>query len=433
MVQIIYVTDAGRAIAQRLLAEIPEAHLLPAKAFASNTFSRNEALIFIGPMGICLRTIAPFMKSKKTDPDVICVDSAGNYVISVLSGRIGGANKLTRRVARILGSVPVITTESDNEGFWGLDTLAPHFGWQEEHRDGRMNHIIFHFVSGRPTVMKLDVRGGRGVDYLKRSKPAHVALYDAEAEVEEESLLLAVSPFWNPTVQKFSKSVLYRPPVLHLGIECVRECPAGELPRKIRDLLHQHNLSEKSVATIDTTAKYAEEMLVQSLLMAFPWAKLSVNETEGDAANACETCATTYGPLLMEKQDIDDVCSVSISITREAQLGGHVEFVGAGPGDPDLVSVRGMQFLQQADIILYTSDTVSERLTHYAKKGCTVRSTESMKQEDILQLMQEYYKKGLQIVRLIAGDPAQNPIYAAEKTMLENENMRYHVTPGIKE
>ena len=281
MIQIIYVTDAGREIAQRLLSELPESHLLPAKAFVSNTFSRNEALIFIGDMGVCVRTIAPFMKSKRTDPDVICVDSSSNYVISVLSGRIGGANKLTRRIARILGSVPIITTESDNEGFWGLDTLAPHFGWQEEHRDGRMNHIIFHFVNGRPTVLKLDVRGGRGVDYLKRTKPAHVSMYDPDAETEAETLLLAVSPFWNPTVQQFSKSVLYRPPVLHLGIDCLRDCPAGELPRKIRDLMHQHNLSEKSIATIDTTAQCADEMLVQSLLMAFPWAKLSVHELDG--------------------------------------------------------------------------------------------------------------------------------------------------------
>ncbi|MBR4645162.1 MAG: cobalamin biosynthesis protein [Bacteroidaceae bacterium] len=431
MIQIIYVTDTGREIAQLLLNELPESHLLPAKAFVSNTFSRNDALIFIGAMGVCLRTIAPFMKSKKTDPDVICVDSAGNYVISVLSGRIGGANKLTRRIARILGSLPIITTESDNEGFWGLDTLAPHFGWQEEHRNGRMNHIIFHFVSGRPTVLKLDVRGSRGVEYLKRTMPAHVELYDAETEVEADILLLAVSPFWNPTVQQFSKSVLYRPQVLHLGIECIRECPAGELPRKIRDLLHQHNLSEKSIDTIDTTAQRADEMLIQSLLMAFPWAKLCVHELEENNTNICEACANSYGPLLMEKQELDDVCAVSVSISREAQLGGHIEFVGAGPGDPDLVSVRGMQFLQQADLILYSPDMVSERLTHYAKKGCTVRSTDNMKPKDILPLMKKYYKKGLQIVHLLPGDPTLSPILAAEKSLLEKENMRYHITPGI--
>jgi hypothetical protein len=295
-----------------------------------------------------------------------------------------------------------------------------------------MNHIIFHFVNGRPTVLKLDVRGGRGVDYLKRTKPAHVSMYDADAETEAETLLLAVSPFWNPTVQQFSKSVLYRPPVLHLGIDCVRECPSGELPRKIRELIHQHNLSEKSIATIDTTTQCADEMLVQSLLMAFPWAKLSVHELDGNASSACESCVSVYGPLLIEKQTLDDICSISISITREAQLGGHVEYVGAGPGDPDLVSVRGMQFLQQADLILYPSETVSERLTHYAKKGCMVRSTDNMEPEDVLLFMQEYYKKGLQIVRLLAGAPTHNATFTKEKKLLEKADMRYHLTPGIK-
>jgi precorrin-4 methylase len=109
-----------------------------------------------------------------------------------------------------------------------------------------------------------------------------------------------------------------------------------------------------------------------------------------------------------------------------------VEYVGAGPGDPDLVSVRGMQFLQQADLILYPSETVSERLTHYAKKGCMVRSTENMEPEDVILFMQEYYKKGLQIVRLLAGAPTHNATFTKEKKLLEKADMRYHLTPGIK-
>ena len=432
MIQIIYVTDAGREIAQRLLKEIPESHLLPVKAFASNIFTRNEALIFVGAMGVCVRTITPFVKNRVSDPAVICVDSAGNYVVSVLSGHVGGANKLTRRVARILGCEPVITTESDNEGLWGLDTLAPHFGWQEEHRDGRMNHIIFHFVGGKPTVLKLDVRGGRGVEYLKRTCPAHVRYFDAEVQQDPDSLLLAVSPFWNPTIQKFSKSVLYRPPVLHLGVGCEHECPAGELPRKIRELLHEHNLSEKSVTTIDTIPQKADEMLVKSLLMAFPWAQLVIHETEENQPCVSEACAKEYGPLLMECRELDDVCEVSVSISREAQLGGHIEYVGGGADDPDLVTVRGMRFLQQADLILYPSDAVSERLTHYAKKGCTVRSSDSLKPEERLSLMQEYYKKGLQIVRLVVGDPTNSSAFQQEQSLLDKENMRYHVTQGVE-
>jgi precorrin-4 methylase len=61
-----------------------------------------------------------------------------------------------------------------------------------------------------------------------------------------------------------------------------------------------------------------------------------------------------------------------------------------------------------------------------------VRSTENMEPEDMLQLMQEYYKKGLQIVRLLDGDPAHNPIFTKEKKLLEKADMRYHLTPGIK-
>ena len=61
-----------------------------------------------------------------------------------------------------------------------------------------------------------------------------------------------------------------------------------------------------------------------------------------------------------------------------------------------------------------------------------VRSTEDMKPEEILLLMQDYYKRGLQIVRLLAGDPNHNPTFTKEKKLLEKEDMRYHVTPGIQ-
>ena len=72
-------------------------------------------------MGICVRTIAPCVKNKYTDPAVVCVDSTGKFAISVLSGHIGGANELTHQVANILGAEPVVTTQSDCTGLWGLD------------------------------------------------------------------------------------------------------------------------------------------------------------------------------------------------------------------------------------------------------------------------------------------------------------------------
>lgn len=105
---IILISEAGLSIAQSLLNELPDSeiftlrheegctHIESAGKFTAENFNRYDAFIFIGAMGICVRTIAPCVKNKYTDPAVVCVDSTGKFAISVLSGHIGGANELTQ-------------------------------------------------------------------------------------------------------------------------------------------------------------------------------------------------------------------------------------------------------------------------------------------------------------------------------------------------
>ena len=444
---IIYVTEAGRRLAQRILQELPSCHIMPVKAFSAENFNNSEGLIFIGAMGICVRTIAPFVKAKNNDPAVLCVDSGGNYVISVLSGHVGGANELTQRVSRILGCQPVITTQSDNQGLWPLDLLAEQYGWQQEHRGGRMNHIIFHYVGKKPTVLKLDVRGDHGAQYMERTRQSHVSLYGEKAN-PEESLLIAITPYFRPVKENFKRTVVYYPPVLHLGVGCAHDCDPTDLPRLIREMLHEHNLSEKSVATIDTIPLKAEEPLMQALQKAFPWARLVIHSNEElqdipvpnpseyaqkyvGLPSVSEACALTYGPLLMEKEKIMGRCTIAVSISRENALGGHIEIVGAGPGDPELVSLRGIRFLQQADLILYAGSLVPEELTHYAKAGCTVRSSATMNLEEQFALMKEFYDRGLLVVRLHTGDPCIYGAIQEQMAYFDQHDMHYHITPGI--
>ena len=102
------------------------------KELTGNLFDKSETIVFIGAMGICVRSIAPYIKSKYTDPAVICLDSTGKYVVSVLSGHIGGANELTHELARILDAEAVVTTQSDNQGLWALDTFAKQYGWEQD-------------------------------------------------------------------------------------------------------------------------------------------------------------------------------------------------------------------------------------------------------------------------------------------------------------
>ena len=145
----------------------------------------------------------------------------------------------------------------------------------------------------------------------------------------------------------------------------------------------------------------------------------------------------TYGPLLIEKQkgcsgatDVNDY-TFALSIDREAVKCGHIEIVGAGPGDPELVSVRGKRFLEQADLILYAGSLVPERLTHYAKPGCVVRSLAPMNLQEQFAIMKEHYDQGHLVVRLHTGDPCIYGAIQEQMALFDQAGMHYHITPGI--
>ena len=94
------------------------------KEWCSEAFEENDAVIFVGALGIAVRTIAPFLENKTIDPAVIVIDDMGKNVISTLSGHIGGANELTLKIAEGMGANPVITTSSDIHGRLSVDSWA---------------------------------------------------------------------------------------------------------------------------------------------------------------------------------------------------------------------------------------------------------------------------------------------------------------------
>jgi precorrin-4 C11-methyltransferase len=111
--------------------------------------------------------------------------------------------------------------------------------------------------------------------------------------------------------------------------------------------------------------------------------------------------------------------------------GGHIEIVGAGPGDPDLISVKGRHFLEEADLILYAGSLVPRELTYCAKKGATVRSSASLALEEQFALMKEFYDRGQLVVRLHTGDPCIYGAIQEQMAFFDQYGMRYHITPGI--
>ena len=190
---IIQVSEAGHRVAS-LLQQGLDAQLI-ARSDVGSRWHDCDAFVFVGAMGICVRTIAPYVEDKHSDPAIVCVDSFGKNVISVLSGHIGGANDLTRQIASTLGVEPIITTQSDNAGLWALDTLGERFNWTIVDEDS-MNDFIFAFVNKDPTALLLEARD-KGADYLERTLPDHVTLIHdiSEADLSKFKLLILVSPF----------------------------------------------------------------------------------------------------------------------------------------------------------------------------------------------------------------------------------------------
>ena len=103
---------------------IPESIKESTKEWAGKQFESADGIIFIGATGIAVRSIAPYVASKKTDRRCLVTDECGKFVISLLSGHLGGANELALQAAEALHAVPIVTTATDLEGKFAVDVFA---------------------------------------------------------------------------------------------------------------------------------------------------------------------------------------------------------------------------------------------------------------------------------------------------------------------
>ncbi|MBP5386516.1 MAG: precorrin-4 C(11)-methyltransferase [Prevotella sp.] len=447
-IAIIQISEAGKNVSRVLKSQLNATVIN--RSEVGKRWKDYDAFIFIGAMGICVRTISPYIKDKHDDPAVVCVDTFGVNAISVLSGHVGGANELTQTVAGVLGANPVITTQSDNAGLWALDTFEQRFDWHIASED-EMNDCIFAFVNKAPTALLMDIRD-EGTDYLERTLPDHVTIINSisEADPRKYKLMIMVTPF-KRYAPKGMLELHFVPMVGTIGFGLAHhpddydfiydEIDAAFSSRGVLPCAHRY-------CTIDVKAdepfvdvlreEYEEEVVFYSAeelaAVEVPNPSKTVAKHVG-TPSVCEAAAilgSNHGKLIVEKVKGKN-WTAALAIDRKylRLKEGHIEIVGAGPGDPDLVSVRGRRLLEKADLILYAGSLVPKALTDCHKAGAVVRSSAGMNLEEQCLLMKEHYDKGHFIVRLHTGDPCIFGAIQEQMAFFDQNGMDYHITPGI--
>jgi precorrin-4 C11-methyltransferase len=454
---IIASTDKGVTLGLQIQKEFAKSVLVSTRlnniesiaAFLESNFAKFDTLIFIGALGICVRSIAPYLKDKKEDPAVINMDDNGNFVQSVVSGHVGGANELTLKVARAIGAQPVITTSSDVQDLWALDTLANQFGWKAS---TELNNIISLFVNNKPTALLLDIKD-KGTQYLEKTKPVFVdCYYDYEQiDFSKYALLIAV------TYKKYEAPIpalYYYAPVLNIGMGCSRDIESDLLQTSFIEQLAVHHLAVESVKALGSIDVKHDEVAFIALAASFniPFVTYTADKLNTQTpVNPSEVVMSKLGvysvseasamlladnkELIVEKQKISlssgKKHTIAVAVDKQVIRKAVVAIVGAGPGDAELISVKGKQLLEEADLILYAGSLVPEELTHYAKQGAIIRNSASMTLEDQIALMDEHYAKGHLIVRLQSGDPSIYGAIQEQMTIFDEKGMDYYIVPGI--
>ena len=441
---IVTISDDGQALATIVSREL-YADIIPLGQVEPQ-WHDYDAFVFISAMGICVRTIAPLLKDKHSDPAVVCMDTAGKNVIAVVSGHVGGANQLATDVARAVGAMPVITTRSDIDGLWQLDLLGKRFGWELERED--INAEIAMFVNRRPTALLLQVND-EGTRWLEANLPEHVTVFYREDNIDGNLFdLLVVVGYESVFVKGIKATLHYIPKCLHVGIGL-----AHDADMKCIDEM-QHCLNDKginmkaikSIATIDVKKdeKVVGELMrcgyevrfysageLSDIIVPNPSGTVEKHVGTSSVSEAAAMLSADNNQLLLEKHKGRQwTLAVALDSAFDRSK-GHVEIVGAGPGDPELVSIRGRKFLERADLILYAGSLVPRQLTECAKPGATVRNSATMALEEQCNLMKTFTDRGLLVVRLHTGDPCIYGAIQEQIDFFEAHDISYHITPGI--
>lgn len=212
-------------------------------------FLEKELLIFIGATGIAVRLIAPYLIHKRTDPAILVVDETGKFIISLVSGHLGGANAYAKQLASHLGGTAVITTATDCNGLQSPDLFAKenHLAVQNQQRLKVVTALLLE--QGYLTILDAENR----IKVLPQE-------YKKIQELEHNTGLVI---YWK-LLDLVKEECYLIPRVICLGIGCKRGKSKKEIQEVVENVLEQAGIFKEAILRIGTIdLKANEEGLVE--------------------------------------------------------------------------------------------------------------------------------------------------------------------------
>ena len=303
---VIAFTEGGAVLGQRVADALNAPLSLPPRlaeakgglAYASletwtaEAWRHCDALVFIGACGIAVRAIAPYVKDKFTDPAVVSLDEAGRFVVPLLSGHVGGANDLARRLAALTGGAAAISTATDVNGLWAVDV------WARDNRLTITRRDLARAVSAalldrRPVGFSSDFPVEGTLPRGLQAAPGHVDIHVTASSRQEKALRLV-------------------PRCLILGIGCRKDASQNQIQTAAEAALARAELDRaavKSAASIDLKAE-------EPGLLAFCAAWELPFTAYRPEALAAVPGEFTPSPFVRSVTGVDNVCE------RSAAAGG---------------------------------------------------------------------------------------------------------------
>lgn len=292
--------------------------------WAGRGFENRDALIFIGAVGIAVRAIAPYIRSKTSDAAVLVLDEKGTYCIPVLSGHIGGANELALYISRRLPAIPVITTATDIERKWAVDVFAVKNGLVIENMV-KAKQISARLLAGERILLCADT----GDITFSDKCPDFLEIRKDEEPGKRADIYVGISR------RKAAEDTLVLiPRAVTVGIGCRRGTKEEVIDRAVKNILDKEDIFPQSIQQVSSIDLKADEKGLKEYCerRSLPFVHYSTQELQAvcgtfsssefvekttGVGNVCERSAVcACGGSLLVKKQVHEGVTVAMAVRK---------------------------------------------------------------------------------------------------------------------